>query len=92
MRPVGEIRAAIEAAVQAKGRGTYIDFADAAQVGYDAAKQAIKDMVRARRLVPVDHQTLPHSKRPLLVYEFSEASNEPQMDLLQAMRGWAATS
>ena len=92
MRPVGEIRSAIERAVQAKGRGTYIDLADAAQVGYDAAKQAIKDMVRARRLIPVDHQTLPHSKRPLLVYEFREASNEPQMDLLKAMRCWAETS
>lgn len=92
MRPVGEIRSAIERAAKAKGRGTYIVFADAAQVGYGAAKQTIKDMVRARRLIPVDHETLPHSKRPLLVYELSEASNEPQMDLVEAMRGWAVTS
>ena len=89
-RPCGEIRAAIENAVQERQRGTYIDFAVTAKVGYEAARITIKNMVRAGCLVKVDVQKMPHSNRPLLVYQLEDASNEPQISLDMAIRSWAS--
>jgi hypothetical protein len=88
-RPCGEIRAAIENAVQERKRGTYIDFAVTAQVGYEAARVTIKNMVRSGCLVKVDIQKMPHSNRPLLVYQLEDASNDPQISLDMAIRTWA---
>lgn len=74
MRPRGEIRVALSAAALAlapvaEARGvTYLELAATAQVGYQAARAATKDMVKAGELVPVGFRQVPGIKRPLRTY------------------------
>lgn len=96
MRPRGEIRAALSAAALAmspvaEARGvTYLELAAAAQVGYDVARNTVKDMVKAGELMPVGDRQVPGIKRPLRTYAVRQAANDDtaQMCLGHAMRGW----
>ncbi len=76
MRPAGEIRLALrDAAVVLSSGFTYRDLAMRAGVGYEAARQTVKDMVKAGEFQRVDAKPVQGSKRPLSVYRF--AANSP---------------
>lgn len=97
MRPRGEIRAALSAAALAmspvaEARGvTYLELAATAQVGYDVARNTVKDMVKAGELVPTERtRQVPGIKRPLRTYTVRQAANDSSADipLDRALRGW----
>jgi pyruvate-formate lyase-activating enzyme len=50
VRPQGEIRQAMRAAFETNGPMTWSAAAELAQVGYDAAQQTVKNMVRSGEL------------------------------------------
>lgn len=100
MRPRGEIRAALSTAAQALAKEaragfTYMDLAVHGRVGYDAARSATKDMVKAGELRPVGTRQVPGKKRPLRTYVpgHSEAAHrtDASQALAGAMRNWATS-
>ena len=98
MRPRGEIRAALSAAAQAmapvarNGGVTYLELAATAQVGFEVARNTVKDMVKAGELVPVGARPVPGIKRPLRTYIVRQAANDAsaQLSLGHALAGWVA--
>lgn len=76
MRPAGEIRLALkDAAVVLSSGFTYRDLAMRAGVGYEAARQTVKNMVKAGEFQCVGFKPVEGAKRPLTVYRF--AANSP---------------
>lgn len=67
MKSRGEIRLALaEAALSFGARGaTWRQLAEAAQVGWDAARMTVENMVRAGQLVVVGTATVPGVCRPM---------------------------
>lgn len=86
MRPRGEIRAALSAAALslapvADAAGvTYLDLAATAKVGFEAARNTTKDMVKAGELVPVGFRQVPGIKRPLRTYVAAAGSTAANDD------------
>lgn len=86
MRPRGEIRAALSAAALslapvADAQGvTYLDLAATAKVGFEAARNTTKDMVKAGELVPVGFRQVPGIKRPLRTYVAAAGSTAANDD------------
>lgn len=74
MRPRGEIREALGSAMRELGGGTWRDLATHAQVGYDVAKQTVRDMARAGEIQPAGEVRVSHSCRPMVRYEPASAS------------------
>ena len=72
MRPRGEIRLALGLAAAAlvaeQGGGTWRDMAQQAQVGYDKARETVRDMARAGELQRVDEVRVPGARRPMVRY------------------------
>lgn len=65
----GPIRRALrDAAARLQTPATWRDLAAVAQVGWQAAVTAIKNMVRAGELVRVDTARVPGSRRPMVRY------------------------
>lgn len=67
MKARGEVRLALAEAAQSFGaRGaTWRQLAAAAQVGWDAARMTVENMVRAGQLVVVGSEAVPGSCRPM---------------------------
>lgn len=100
MRPRGEIRAALSNAAQslakeARAGFTYMDLAARGCVGFEAARSATKDMVKAGELRPVGTRQVPGIKRPLRTYEPApvQATHRPDPGhmLAGAMRNWVTS-
>lgn len=68
MRPVGEIREALERAMRQQGPGTSKAIAAAACVGYEAARRTLDNMVRAEHAEKRGSTRVPGVKRPVPVY------------------------
>jgi len=104
MRPAGEVRAAIRRAVHelaevAAERGglTYVDLAERAMVGYDVARQVVKNMAREGELLPRATRPVVWSKRPLRTYmpavsRGDQSANDPAGSLAVAVHAWAAAA
>ena len=99
MRPRGEIRQALSNAAHALahevGAGfTYMDLAAKSQVGYDAARQTTKDMVKAGELEPVGTRRMPGVRRPLRTYLPADPRGGRvcgSQILANAMGGWVTS-
>ena len=100
MRPRGEIRAALSKAAVALANEvdagfTYLDLAIRGQVGFDAARQTTKDMVKAGELSPVGTRHVPGIKRPLRTYVPARSQVASRADsgqlLAGALRNWATS-
>lgn len=97
MRPRGEIRQALSTAAKALanevGAGfTYLDLAMRGQVGYGAARQTTKDMVKAGELEPVGSRQVPGIKRPLRTYRpATQRNRDSGQQLAQAMGNWVTS-
>lgn len=100
MRPRGEIRAALSRAAvtlanEVDAGFTYLDLAIRGQVGFDAARQTTKDMVKAGELSPVGTRHVSGRKRPLRTYvpapSPARRHPDPSHLLAGAMRNWATT-
>ena len=92
MRPRGEIRQALSNAAHALahevGAGfTYLDLAVRGQVGFDAARQTTKDMVKAGELHPVGVKQVPGIKRPLRTYRPAVRHPRDSRDGAQMLAG-----
>jgi len=78
MRPAGEIRVALLDAAKAackSGHGvTMRELASRACVGQKAARETIKNMVRAGVLLPAGERRVHYRNRPVLVYTVPMAS------------------
>lgn len=96
MRPRGEIRQAIaQAAVkllQECLEVTYRDLAAAAKVGFAAARNAIKNMVREGELEPAGSIQVPGVKRPLNTYRLGAGRDRSTLRLDLALHGLASIS
>lgn len=79
MRPVGEIRAALREAAHAiaserlqmglqPAGATWRELAQRAHVGYSAARDTVKNMVRVGELQPAGTVSAAHARRPLVAY------------------------
>jgi hypothetical protein len=73
MRPPGEIRRALRAAVQAefaqRGQGaTWRDLANRAGVGLLVARRTVENMVRTGDLRVCGQARMPHTRRPMTLY------------------------
>lgn len=92
MRPRGEIREALARAACGATPMTYIDLAQAACVGYDAARATAYNMVASGDLVPVGTRRVPGIKRPLRTYVHSSRAlarpADAGLQLAGALRGW----
>lgn len=81
MRPAGEIRQALRSAAQTlavpeRNGATWRDLAAHAQVGFDAAKQTVRDMAAAGELVPIGTVRADHASRPMVRYAVA-ATQQP---------------
>ncbi|MES2959785.1 MAG: hypothetical protein V4792_16470 [Pseudomonadota bacterium] len=105
MRPRGEIREALASAVTellfrssectafANPGVTWRDAALRAQVGFDAARQTMRNMARDGELVPVGTARVDHACRPMVLYApASEAMRcaAATLELSHAIDSWAA--
>ena len=93
MRPRGTIRSAIHQAFVANGPATWRTAAEVAQVGYDAARHTVGNMVRAGELVRVGSSNSARAPEVRLgLYglpgEAREASAAPH-ELLRVMQRWS---
>lgn len=92
MRPRGDVRQAVSGAagtlVQQHGCFTGRDVAAFAQVGFEKARQTLKDMVRAGELVVIGESTAPGVCRPLNVYALPAVQGSPGAALEQALKRW----
>jgi hypothetical protein len=90
-RPRGEIREALGAALNELGGGTWRDFAQHARVGFDAAKQTMRDMARAGEAWVDGEVKVPGSCRPMVRYVPPRGPEEAAgvCALDAAMRSWA---
>jgi hypothetical protein len=94
-RPRGEIRQAITtaaASLTAVGdAGTWKDLGRAACVGANAARQTVKDMVKAGELRQLDTVSVPGSRRPMARYALRsswESGGGGTVSLDNVLRGW----
>lgn len=91
-RPQGEIRQALSAAIGELGAGTWRELAAHAQVGFSAAKQTVRDMVRAGELAPDGEVRVAGSNRPmvrLVPASRGAAGGADACALDAAVRSWA---
>ena len=56
------------AAFSTEGGGTYLDFAQRAQVSYAAAQNTVKNLVRSGKLCAVERRQVAGIAKPLHVY------------------------
>jgi len=93
-RPRGEIREALAGAAMAlaseQDAATWREIAARAQVGFDAAHETIRNMVRAGELVDVGGHKPPGSSRYFRLYQpatnFATATTGAPLD--QVVRAW----
>ena len=100
MRPRGEIRQALATAADAlaaeRGAFTWRDVAEAAQVGYRAARATVDNMARSGELEPVGNEKRAHSRRWMTLYAPRQepgnwATSTTGADgLAGVMQGWRA--
>lgn len=96
MRPRGEVRQALGAAAQAlaleTGPATWRDIAARAQVGFDQARETVKDMARAGELVQAGVTKRAHCRRWMRLYEpaenWSTATTGAAEAIGRVMRTW----
>lgn len=98
MRPAGEIRQVLWAAAQELSRSggdvTWRDMALHAQVGLDAARFTVKNMVRDGWLEPVGTRRAPHANRPMRTlrpadrHDLLSEPPAPHMQLAGVMSSW----
>lgn len=96
MRPRGEIRLALGDAAWQVAReraegGTWRELAQRACVGFDAAKQTVKDMARAGELVITGTARVPGVARLVNRYAPAEALAQQRTapaELATVMRSW----
>ena len=93
MRPRGEIRQALGAAAQAlaleSGPATWRDIATKAQVGFDKARECVRNMERAGELVQAGVTKRAHSRRWMRLYEPGQNwSTAATGSLDSVMRNW----
>lgn len=91
MRPRGEIRQVLGSAFQALpgGSGTWLDVAQAAQLGREAARSTCRNMAAAGELIVIG--TAPGTgNRPMTVYALAPEPEEAPciVDLDAAIRAW----
>jgi hypothetical protein len=70
MRPPGEVRMALRAAA-AVGPSTLRELAQRSLVGYDAARDTVRNMSRAGELRVVDERHVAYRNRLVQVYELA---------------------
>lgn len=68
-RSPGEIRAALAAVPVAHGPCTLRELLERSQVGYDAARYTVQNMVRAGALIKVGSERRAHAKRWVALYD-----------------------
>lgn len=71
---------------------TWRDAAVHAQVGFDAARQTVRDMHRAGELVTVGTARRAHANRPMVLYAPAPGASEhaaASVELSNAINGWA---
>lgn len=98
MRPAGEIRQVLWGAAQELSRGsgevTWRDMAVHAQVGFDAARATVKNMVRDGWLQPVGYRREGHANRPMRTLrpierqDLLSSAPPPHMELAGVMSSW----
>jgi hypothetical protein len=74
------------------GGATWREVAAKAQVGFDAARQTVRDMHRAGELVSVGTVRVPHARRPMVLYAPSKGAasfTEASVELSNAINSWA---
>lgn len=96
MRPRGEIRQALFSAARSlheeRGHFTWIDMAEKAQVGYDAARVTVKNMASAGELVRVGSHKPEGSRVWVTLFEPAaepESATEAEAQLSDVVRCWA---
>lgn len=93
MRPRGEIRQALQMAalvlVERYGGVTWRQLAQHAQVGYEAARGTVKNMVRAGELQVVGQATMPRSRRPMALYAPAGVHAAGAAELSSALGAWS---
>ncbi len=88
MRPVGDIRAAVQAALEV-GPATLLDIVERGNLGYDAARYAVQNALRAGVIQVCGQEKRPHAKRWLAVYELCESAAAPDTEQLGGvMHSW----
>jgi hypothetical protein len=93
VRPRGEVRDVLASAagelVQQLGRGvTWRDLAVHAQVGFEVARNTVRNMERAGELQAVESVLVQGVNRPMRAYAPpAQAPTEP--DLAEVVKGWA---
>lgn len=93
MKPRGTVRQALSAAAceLARERGvgfTWRDLAQHTQVGFAAARQGVKDMVRCGELQRLGELRQAHARRPMTLYAPPAATTGSDA-LAMLMRTWA---
>lgn len=96
MRPRGEIREALFSAAlslrEETGHFTWVDLAEKAQVGYEAARRSVDNMARAGELVRVGYDKPEGSRVWLTLFEpapESTPASQAEADLSAVVRTWA---
>lgn len=89
MRPAGEVRLAVLAALRRSGRATSRAAAEMACVGFDAATVALNNLVRDGKVVKRDPIRVPGVKRPVPTYELYSTQLLSQVPLWPAVEARA---
>lgn len=95
-RPRGEIREAIVQAAQQlqaeQGGANWREMAQRACVGYDKARQTVRDMVKVGELQPCGQERVAHARRPMVRYALGRRWETPGttggQGLYAVMRTW----
>jgi len=92
-RPRGDIRQALAQAAQAlhveRGAFTWREVAQAAQVGYTAARQTVKNMQQAGELVRCGRRKVPGVCRPVNLYAMPTVDAAPSTARVEdVLRAW----
>lgn len=91
----GPIRRALrDAAARLQAPATWRDLAAAAQVGWDAAVNAVKNMVRAGELVRAGESRVAGSRRPMALYALAQHQSHATQDrtdsVAACMASWSS--
>lgn len=96
-RPAGEVRSVILATVRESGPMAQRDLALHAQIGIDAVRRTVDNLVRSEALVVVGQEKREHSRKWVALYDLPPEPSPDDgsrrghgwVDLARCIQGWA---